>query len=205
MRSISAVLGWFALPAVFAAAHPAWWVYDRTAILSGEGWRLVTGNWVHFSASHLGWNLLVLLGAGACLEFRRPGSVAQLTLVGAPLIGLGLLAGVPDMQRFGGLSGLAMGTVTLLALTWTQGARTERLMGGGLLLLLAAKIGWEWSHPAALFSDLEATGARVATAAHVLGAVGALVVFARSNFGARHIMGRAPSPFSRASSHECQR
>ena len=35
-------------------------VYDRSAILTGELWRLVTGHWVHFSASHLFYDVTVL-------------------------------------------------------------------------------------------------------------------------------------------------
>ena len=45
-------------------------VYDRTAILSGQVWRLITGNWVHFSTNHLVYDLLAFGTAGWIIEGR---------------------------------------------------------------------------------------------------------------------------------------
>jgi len=44
-------------------------IYDRQHVLGGQLWRLFTAPFVHFSASHLIWNLLVFAGAGCAIEF----------------------------------------------------------------------------------------------------------------------------------------
>jgi membrane associated rhomboid family serine protease len=45
-------------------------IYDRREIASGQGWRLFTGNIVHFSQSHLVFNLLVFGVVGWAIERR---------------------------------------------------------------------------------------------------------------------------------------
>jgi membrane associated rhomboid family serine protease len=35
--------------------------YERSAVLAGEAWRLVTGHLVHADLVHLGWNVLGVL------------------------------------------------------------------------------------------------------------------------------------------------
>jgi len=42
--------------------------YDRAALLRGEVWRLVTGHFVHWSLSHLVWDVLAFLILGAICE-----------------------------------------------------------------------------------------------------------------------------------------
>ena len=84
-------------------------IYDRTAILHGELWRLWTSHLVHFSASHLLLNVGALALAGSLVEMRSEDPRLVLFL-GMPLvISLALLILEPDMSRYGGLSGLATG------------------------------------------------------------------------------------------------
>jgi rhomboid family GlyGly-CTERM serine protease len=87
----------------------------RTEVLAGEWWRLWTGHTVHFSGSHLLWNLAVFVPSAAWLE-RLDARGARVYLVVAPVvIGMLLLAGDPTLLRYGGLSGLATGTLVFLA------------------------------------------------------------------------------------------
>ncbi len=167
----------FALPAVLAGLVPAACLYDRDAILQGEWWRLWTGHWVHFSTSHLGWNLVVLLAAGTWLERLRPGLLARYVFVGAPAAGLGLLAFAPGMEIYGGLSGLATGVVVLLALVQLGIKRTERIWWLAVLALTTGKVAVEACSLAPLFSRFGSTGVHVSTLAHGLGALLALPVF----------------------------
>jgi len=78
MKSSRPVLLLAVLPAILLwlvpTTHSAL-LYDRTAILRGEWWRLWTGHWVHFSFSHLAWNLAVLLGAGLLVTLFLMGYV----------------------------------------------------------------------------------------------------------------------------------
>ncbi len=167
----------FALPAALAGLAPAVFIYDRVAILHGEWWRLWTGHWVHFSFSHLAWDLAVALAAGAWLERLRPGLLVRFAVIGAPLSSVGLLGLAPDMQRYGGLSGLAVGTVVLLALIQLESRRSGRGWWIGLLVLVAAKIIFDATHPGGLLSRFEASRYQTSVAAHILGAGLALVVF----------------------------
>ncbi len=91
-------------------------VYDRAAILSGEVWRLLTGNWVHFSASHLLYDLLALGIAGWIIERRGYPNFGLLCVLAAVGISTALLAASPEVQLYGGLSGVATGALIYLAL-----------------------------------------------------------------------------------------
>lgn len=170
----------FVLPAGLAwsiTASPGFLLYERTAMLHGEWWRLWTGHWVHFSASHLAWNLTVLLGAGAWLARRHHGLLLTYTLLGAPLISLALLLGEPAMQTYGGLSGLATGVVVLLALTGLGRPGSDRAWWWGLLILVAAKIAFDATQTSTLFAGFATQAIRASVLAHAAGAVAALAFF----------------------------
>jgi rhomboid family GlyGly-CTERM serine protease len=180
MREIRLVLLVAILPAMLLwlapAAHSAL-LYERTAILHGDWWRLWTGHWVHFSVSHLGWNLAVLLGAGAWLERLQPGWLLRYILVGAPLISAILLLGEPAMQTYGGLSGLATGVVLLLALAQLGRNSGDRGWWLGVIGLLVLKFGFDAMHPAPLFSRFDSPAVRPSVLAHAAGAGTALAFF----------------------------
>ena len=132
---------------------------------------------VHFSFSHLAWNLVVLLGAGAGLENLRSGWLLRYTLIGAPLISLGLLVGEPGMHTYGGLSGLATGVAVLLALTQIGRAGAARAWWTAALGLIAVKCAFDASHSQALVAQFDSSAIRSSTLAHVAGAGTALVFF----------------------------
>lgn len=183
------------LPWLIPATHGAL-LYDRTAILRGEWWRLWTGHWVHFSFSHLAWNLAVLLGAAAWLEHLRPGWLLHYTLVGAPLISLVLLVGEPAMQIYGGLSGLATGVVVLLALTQVGRPGSARSWWTGALVLIAVKTAFDASHAHALFAQFDSRAIRPSALAHVAGAGTALAFFLSRPIRFCLPLGRAVRPAS---------
>lgn len=179
MKSLRPVLLLYALPALLVALLPAaaaTLLYDRDAVWRGELWRLWTGHWVHFSASHLGWNLLVLLAAGTWLEILRPGLLLRYTLFAAPGLSLGFVALAPAMQGYGGLSGLATGAVTLLALVQFTRDRGDRARGLAILLLVAGKIILEAGRDRALFSNFSPL-IHASALAHAAGAALALAFF----------------------------
>jgi len=179
MKPLRTTLLLFVVPSLLAALVPASLIYDRAEILAGAWWRLATGQWVHFSASHAAWNLLVLLAAGTWLEHVRPGALLRYTLSAAPLLGVGLLIVAPTMSRYGGLSGLAVGVIVLLALIQLDHpARRDRGWWFAVLALVAGKILWEAQVGRALFSELAADTFVPSVAAHVLGAATALLYHA---------------------------
>jgi rhomboid family GlyGly-CTERM serine protease len=169
-------------------------LYDRAAILQGEWWRLWTGHWVHFSASHLAWNLLVLASAGAWLERVRPGSLLRFLAVAAPVLGVSFLAGAPDMSSYGGLSGLATGVVVLLALVQLGRRRADRSGWLGVLVLVGLKLAFDATHPAPLLSRFEAQAVRPSVLAHAAGAAAALIYVMSPLTPSRAALRRAVRP-----------
>ena len=180
MKSLRPVLLLYVCPALLLWLTPGIQdalVYDRGAILRGAWWRLWTGHWVHFSLSHLFWNLAVLLGAGAWLERLQPGWLLRLALVVAPLLSLVLLCGEPSMQTYGGLSGLATSAVVLLALVQLHRRGPDRTWWWTILLLVAAKTGVDAVREDSLFVAFGAQAVRSSVLAHAAAAVAALALF----------------------------
>jgi rhomboid family GlyGly-CTERM serine protease len=165
--------------ALFVYAVPALGevlVYDRAAILSGEVWRLLTGNWVHFSSNHLVYDLLAFTLAGCIIEGQGQRGLGLLCLVSTTVIGVGLLALEPEMQRYGGLSGVAFAVIVYLALGGLGEKGSWRRMCWTALSLVIGKIAWEMATGRALFVAPTNDNAAVVPLSHALGAVSALLV-----------------------------
>ena len=147
--------------------------YDRHAILHGELWRLVTGNFVHLGLGHLledsaGLVLLWFLFRDALPGWRTPG----LILAGSLAVGLGLLIGSPGVEWYVGISG-ALDTL------WAAGAiallgRSDRF-GWALAGFLVAKLVYEQLWGPLPFSSVE-SGGNVIVDAHLYGALAGAVI-----------------------------
>jgi hypothetical protein len=109
--------------------------------------------------------------------------------VAAPLLGVSFLAGAPAMQFYGGLSGLATGVVVLLALgQWTHDPR-GRAWWGGVLVLVALKIGADAVRPAPLFAAFGGD-IRPSVLAHAAGAALAAAFFLSRHAASWRFLGR---------------
>jgi rhomboid family GlyGly-CTERM serine protease len=147
--------------------------YDRTAILHGQVWRLITGNFVHLGAGHLledmaGLVLLWLLFADVLPGWRMP----LVILTGSLAVGLGLLLGDPRLEWYVGISG-ALDTL------WMVGAlgfiRRRDRFGWLLMGFLLAKLAYEQLVGPLPLSNAT-TGGTVVVDAHLYGALaGALL------------------------------
>ncbi len=146
--------------------------YDRTALLAGEWWRLITANLVH-----LGWGHVLLNAAGLLLIgwiFARDRSLAQwaFALACAGLgASLGALALRPDVLWLAGLSGALHGLFVFGVLAWLE--QGERL-GWWLLGLVGAKLAYEQT-VGSMPMTADIAGGPVITEAHLAGALGGLV------------------------------
>jgi rhomboid family GlyGly-CTERM serine protease len=178
-----------ALVAIIVHLNPSWrpgLIYERGAVEQGEWWRLWTGNIVHFSASHLGWNLLVLVPAGAWVERLTPWRTRILLLAGPGFIGAMLLAADPTLLRYAGLSGVVAGVLALLAFTQLAARREDRFFWVAVLLLLAGKIAIEAFGTRPLFARWEDAAIYTVPLAHFMGVGAALLVhFTRRRLGYR--------------------
>jgi rhomboid family GlyGly-CTERM serine protease len=170
----------YVLPAALAAALPGvhgTLLYARGPILGGELWRMWSGHWVHFSSSHVGWNLVVLVMAGTRLEQARPGLLLRYTLLAAPFISVSFLLFAPAMEYYGGLSGLATGTVTLFVLVNLAAGRRHRAWWLAALAVVAGKIALDATRPTPWFSSFPGAGIHSSALAHLAGALLAAVLF----------------------------
>jgi len=159
-----------ALLALLSPAVSNWLIYDRLLLFRGQVWRAWTGHIVHFGSSHLLWDVVVFLPAGCWLEYRWP-SMARWFYLVCPLgISGALLLLEPTLQRYAGLSGLATGTLVLLAALQLQRTKEEPAWFWiCVLALVGAKIGTELFTGAPLMVT-DFVGIRSVPLAHIGGA-----------------------------------
>jgi rhomboid family GlyGly-CTERM serine protease len=120
-------------------------LYDRAAILEGEFWRLFTGHWVHFSADHLLFDTAAL-GITAWLSALRGDRLfPAFCLLAAPAISLALFFLLPEMARYGGLSGISMGGTIYLGLQGWRERGPWRRVCLTVLVLGLVKLGVDLS------------------------------------------------------------
>ena len=180
---VTLAVAWLALAVFASRGLEGRLVFERAAIRQGEWWRLWTGNWVHFSSSHLLWNLVVLVPAGIWVERLAPARARFLLLLAPAVIGGAILVIEPALQRYGGLSGVAAGVLALLAIEQLARGAADRWFWWAVLVLLAAKIVGEMVAGHALFAQFNDLVLRTVPLAHVAGVVSALAV----HFGVRRI------------------
>jgi len=116
--------------------------YERSAVLSGEAWRLVTGHLVHADMVHLGWNALGVLIVA--FLFARDYSWRQwlvILWVSIATTDLGFLLLEPRLEWYVGFSGVLHGLMAAGLVAWLRTSRdaiTWIVTG-----LFAAKLAWE--------------------------------------------------------------
>jgi rhomboid family GlyGly-CTERM serine protease len=152
-------------------------LYDRTAILAGEWWRVVTGNWVHFSATHLSYDLIALGLVGWMTERSGYPHFGLLVMLSALGIGMTLLVALPDMQFYGGLSGIATGATVYYALWGLQEGGLWRWMCGSVLLVSLGKIILETVSGKTLLATAGAIAFVPVPMSHITGGVTACIVW----------------------------
>jgi rhomboid family GlyGly-CTERM serine protease len=143
--------------AVAASAVPwlsRWLVFDRAAIIGGQWWRLITGNWVHFSTDHLLADAVAVGVAGSVIERREGMRSFWLYAAAAAVVGLAVFFLAPGVAKYGGLSGMACGAFGYLALKEIKEIKRSSVRRWPpvlVLVLLVVKVGWEYATGRALF------------------------------------------------------
>lgn len=176
---------------LFGDAGRALLQYDRSAILDGQWWRLLTGN-----LAHLGWYHLLLNEMGLLvLVLLCPEALPiQVWLRRVVLLGIGMSAGlllfVPKLSTYVGMSGVIHG---LFVLGLVPQVLKRDLIALGCLLYLVGKIGWEL-YAGAPVSDEAAIGGRVVVESHMFGTLSALIYgLAFRSFWGREARAAQPS------------
>lgn len=174
-------LAWLLLSGALALGSLAAWLVGPQALdwqpdaAQAKPWRWWTAAFVHWSPSHLGANLaglalLALLGYQAGI----PASMALAWIASWPLTHLGLLLR-PELEHYGGLSGLLHGGVAVLACWLVVMERGRpRWVGAALLAGLVVKVVLEqpWGNVLQLSGGWNMP---VAPLAHATGALWGLV------------------------------
>ena len=150
-------------------------VYDRQRVLSGEIWRLISANWVHFSASHFFFDVLALAMAGTLIEIRGYERFGLFCLVSPMIVGCAVLFGAPHTPTFGGLSGIATGAVTFLCLHGLREQGPWRLICAATLAGVAAKIAFEATAGNLMFVHSRTVLLKPMPIAHLAGVAAAIV------------------------------
>lgn len=168
LLSVVLVLSWLGDESVRIAFR-----YERTAVLDGEYWRLLTGHFVHGTTTHL---LLNLAGLGIVAALfpndYSPGEWLLIMLISIATIDLGFVFCEPQLQWYVGLSGVLHGALAAGAIAWWKHER--RPLALALSALLLAKLAWEQWRGALPFSgDMP-----VIVDAHLYGAIGGALVAA---------------------------
>ncbi len=166
------------LPSLFIATDPAaatvlgW----RPALWPGEPWRAWSAAWVHLSTLHLVANLIggvLVIGLGAAARVDARAALAW--MLAWPLTHVGLLL-MPELQRYGGLSGVLHGGVAVVAaVLLRRGTLAQRRVGGVIAAVLGFKLLFEapWQGP---LDYPDGWDIPVAPLAHSTGAVAGAVL-----------------------------
>ncbi|MGB5279352.1 MAG: rhombosortase [Gammaproteobacteria bacterium] len=146
--------------------------YDRGLIDQGQYWLLLTGHLVHLNWVHWALNMAGLLIVA--VFFSLYGSMLDwlfVLLFSALVTGLGLYWLHPELIWYVGLSGVLHGLFIYGAI---REIRFYPFSGYLLVLLIAAKLFWEYMNGALPGSEAM-TGGRVLVEAHLYGAMAGLV------------------------------
>lgn len=150
--------------------------YTRDGLASGQYWRLLSGHFAHTNWPHLLLNLPVLALFYSLVRGQAAAFSALCVLpVIAIISSLILYTCYPGLSWYYGLSGALHGFGVLTATALISARAT---VGWPLLALLTAKIAWEQSPVYSDAAIATVINTRVATEAHLSGAIAAAVLLA---------------------------
>jgi rhomboid family GlyGly-CTERM serine protease len=152
-------------------------VYDRTAILSGEVWRMFTGYWVHFSTTHLLYDLTVMIVAGCIIEVEGLPHFGWLCLLTPWIVSASLLVFEPQLKFYGGLSVLATTALVYLALCGLHETTLWRWISLAILLVVVAKTIFEISTGHMVFLKVENVDIVVSATGHFAGIIVGVIFY----------------------------
>lgn len=178
------------LAAAALAAAPlgveAWIELRPGAVMHGEAWRMLTGHLAHYGTSHLAWDVVVFVAAGAIAERCGRWSYLALLLASATAVSAAVMVLQPGLAAYRGLSGVDSALfvyvcANLLAEAWRAGERGWIVAALAALLAFGGKAAFEHATGTTIFAQSDGRFTPVPLA-H---AVGGLVGLAWATLGAR--------------------
>ena len=116
--------------------------YERSAVLAGQPWRLVTGHLVHADFGHLAWNLVgIALVWGLFAAEYTVTEWCLIMVASTAAIDLGFLLAMPDLEWYVGFSGVLHGLMAAGLLSWL--IRVRDPVTALVTVLFVAKLAWE--------------------------------------------------------------
>jgi rhomboid family GlyGly-CTERM serine protease len=152
-------------------------IYDRESIQGGEWWRIVTGNLVHLSGRHFIFDVFALLVIGSIIEQRSARYLWLFYLISGVVVGLVVLITSPELQFFGGLSGIVTAALIYLCVDGIRDQGAWRWMCLSILILVMIKIGIEFVLGVSILSATESQPFISVPASHLAGFCTALFVY----------------------------
>mgnify|MGYP001409895243 CR=1 FL=1 len=160
-------------------------LFRHAELAAGEYWRLWTGHLVHFGGRHLIADLAVFLVAGTWLESFAPWTARGFLVLAPAAISALLYFADPHLTFYGGLSGIAVGLLVLLALVQLRRDRlAPRWIWVGVLVLVAVKVALEAFTNTPLVSDF-GPDIKVSSLAHLGGILCALLAWPLARWESR--------------------
>ena len=166
-----------AVAATFIPDCSRWLIYDRPAILSGQIWRMFTGQWVHFSTRHLVYDLIAWCAAGTIIEMRGLPRFGWFCFLTPWAVSTALLVFEPQMTFCGGLSGLAVAAFVYLSVGGLGDPLPWRWVWVAVLAGLTAKVIFEDATGRSFLDTLDSTTVAVSVTSHEAGAATALLFY----------------------------
>jgi len=152
-------------------------VYDREAIFRGELWRLITSHFVHFGDMHLIYNLIVFGIAGWIIEYKQYRYFKLLCFVMACSISTTLIFFKPNMIYYGGLSGIACGSIIYCSLLCLREPSPWRNISMCTIIFLFVKISFETYNGGSLLPYWETLDFVPIPLSHIIGSLTAIILF----------------------------
>lgn len=151
-------------------------LYDRSALIHHELWRLLTCHWVHLSWDHLLWSGMTFLGLGSICEMMDRKKLLVTAGLSALLIPMAIWWGMPGLKIYGGLSGLdcalyALLMVLLIKREIRSGNRIWLAFFSLMLVGLIAKITYETVSGMTIFVSNNHAGMVPVPLAHLVGGI----------------------------------
>jgi rhomboid family GlyGly-CTERM serine protease len=158
------------LSILFTALAPERLLGDAGAIARGQLWRLLTGPLVHASASHLAWDVTILLVLGLAYEPRLRRAMALTLVFGLAVPTAAVFLADPSLRVYYGTSG-ATHALMAAALAFELGRGNRSAFVLALAVAFVAKLAWGVFGTGPLVGPALAANVRETPAAHLAGAL----------------------------------
>lgn len=158
--------------------------YDRIRVASGEVWRLLTGQLVHWTPRMAAFDIGMLLGLGIWLEVRGDRRLTAVALaLGGGLTALAIHLLSTDLFVYRGSSGMASALFVLAAIRVADSTDPRpRILAIAAVALFLSKAAFESLAGQTLFAGPLPQGVHVVSLVHLLGGLGGLTTALPAGF-----------------------